>query len=76
MSKEDWSAFVETLDAPPVYHHTDDMPTELQEWIASEGIELPVVLEKTEDGYHVRVDKTALENCDGEPACLINHLSS
>lgn len=72
--KEDWSAFVATLDTPPVYYHTDDMPDDLQRWIAAEKVELPVVLEKTADAYRVIVPESKLEACNGEPECLIKEL--
>lgn len=72
--KEDWSAFVETLDTSPVYYHTDDMPADLKVWIEAEKVELPVVLEKTADAYRVIVPKSKLEACNSEPACLIKEL--
>jgi hypothetical protein len=73
--KDEWRDFLENLTVPTKFLHSDEIPSDITEFIKKENVELPAVLENSQNEYKIIADSDFLAKCEGDPKCLINHLT-
>lgn len=72
--KKKWREYLKTLQEKPTFYHRDDLPEEVQMFLESNKVDLPVVLMEDDKNMSVLVSSKELDMCDGDVDCLIKTL--
>ena len=71
----EWKKVDQGLGLPTQYHHRDELPPPIQEFLEANGVALPVGrFEGADGGYELAATAEALKACRGDPECLAEKL--
>ncbi len=74
--KPSWTQKEKRIKIPFVYHHRDDMPEEVENFVNKNDIKLPTVLIEEDKKFRELVSKEHLDKCDGNDDCVWNLLKA